>query len=146
MRSSTLLSITVLITAVLAQPLFAQEKSVTLYKDINCGCCEAYAEYLEEKGYTVNRVNSDNMYQVKKKFATDQVASCHTVDFGKYVVEGHVPVEAIDMMLANQPDIRGIALPGMPYNSPGMGPEKKGSLNVLQIDKEGNPTGLFTNL
>lgn len=62
------------------------------------------------------------------------------------MVEGHVPVAAINKMLKERPDIRGIALPGMPLNSPGMGPEKPGSLEVLSLDKDGNVIGLYQRL
>ncbi len=50
-----------------------------------------------------------------------EAGSCHTALIGGYVVEGHVPVEAITKLLEEQPDAVGIALPGMPADSPGMG-------------------------
>jgi hypothetical protein len=37
-----------------------------------------------------------------------------------YVVEGHVPAAEIERMLAEQPDVIGIAVAGMPAGSPGM--------------------------
>jgi len=46
--------------------------------------------------------------------------SCHTTEIGDYFVEGHVPIEAIDKLLAEKPDIDGITLPDMPAGSPGM--------------------------
>ena len=49
-------------------------------------------------------------------------------------------------MLTEQPKIKGLALPGMPMNSPGMGPEKKGSLQVLELDAQGKPTGVYITL
>ena len=76
-------------------------------------------------------IDHHNMTPVKQRLGTAQAASCHTVEIEGYVVEGHVPVAAIHKMLAEQPDIKGLALPGMPLNSQGMGPEKKGSLQVL---------------
>ena len=77
---------------------------------------------------------------------THKAASCHTLEIENYVVEGHVPVAAIERMLKEQPDIKGIALPGMPINSPGMGPEQKGSLRVLKLDHSSNPSGLYMHL
>lgn len=50
--------------------------------------------------------------------------ACHTAVIGGYFVEGHVPVEAIEKLLAEKPDIDGIGLSGMPMGSPGMpGPQ-----------------------
>lgn len=129
-----------------SQLVAAERPSVTLHKDPWCGCCNAYADYLEENGFQVKRVDHQNMEPVKRKLGTANAPSCHTVEIDGYVVEGHVPVAAIDKMLNERPDILGITLPGMPLNSPGMGPEKPGSLKVLQLDKRGNVSGLFQRL
>lgn len=126
--------------------LLANELSAVLYKDPWCGCCTEYATYLEDHGFQVKSIDHRNMDAVKRSLGTAAAASCHTVQIGNYVVEGHVPVAAIHKMLEEQPDILGIALPGMPLNSPGMGPEKPGSLNVLSLDHQGRIKGLFQNL
>lgn len=120
--------------------------AATLHKDPWCGCCTAYADYLDENGFKTTRIDHQDMSPVKRKLGTDKAASCHTVEIDGYVVEGHVPVAAINKMLKERPDIRGIALPGMPQNSPGMGPEKPGSLEVLSLDKDGKVTGLYLHL
>jgi hypothetical protein len=46
--------------------------------------------------------------------------SCHTAIVDGYVIEGHVPADTIDALLADHPDIYGLAVPGMPIGSPGM--------------------------
>jgi hypothetical protein len=46
--------------------------------------------------------------------------ACHTAEIGRYVIEGHVPASAIRRLLSEQPDARGLAVPGMPVGSPGM--------------------------
>jgi hypothetical protein len=51
----------------------------------------------------------------------DAAASCHTALVDGYAVEGHVPLQAIERLLADRPDLVGIAVPGMPGDSPGMG-------------------------
>ncbi|MEX1106480.1 MAG: DUF411 domain-containing protein [Ilumatobacteraceae bacterium] len=51
----------------------------------------------------------------------DSVASCHTAVVDGYAIEGHVPAEAISRLVAERPDAAGLALPGMPGDSPGMG-------------------------
>jgi hypothetical protein len=43
----------------------------------------------------------------------------HQVD--GYLIEGHVPTAAIERLLVERPDAIGLALPGMPPDSPGMG-------------------------
>ncbi|MEO0409820.1 MAG: DUF411 domain-containing protein, partial [Cyanobacteria bacterium P01_A01_bin.135] len=37
-----------------------------------------------------------------------------------YVIEGHVPASDVRRLLAERPNVRGIAAPGMPVGSPGM--------------------------
>ena len=51
----------------------------------------------------------------------DAAASCHTGVVDEYAIEGHVPAPAIQKLLADRPDAAGLALPGMPGDSPGMG-------------------------
>lgn len=51
----------------------------------------------------------------------DDAASCHTGLVDGYAIEGHVPATAIRRLLDDRPDAIGLALPGMPPDSPGMG-------------------------
>ena len=37
------------------------------------------------------------------------------------MIEGHVPTADIRRLLTERPDAVGLAVPGMPYGSPGMG-------------------------
>lgn len=46
--------------------------------------------------------------------------SCHTAIVDGYIIEGHVPAEDIRRLLAERPDVAGLAVPGMPVGSPGM--------------------------
>ncbi len=113
-------------------------KTVTMYKSPTCGCCDNYAKYLERKGYQVNIKNVADMSLIKTKYnIPSSVLSCHTIDFGDYVVEGHVPLEAIDKLFTENPDVKGIGMPGMPAGSPGMGGSKKGPFEVYSIDEQG---------
>jgi hypothetical protein len=74
-------------------------------------------------------------YQIPSEFQ-----GCHTAIVDGYVVEGHVPAAEINRMLTEKPDIIGIAVPGMPPGSPGMGVAEliTGIFNVVSFDKMGN--------
>lgn len=50
------------------------------------------------------------------------VFGCHTGGIGGGVIEGHVPNADIRRVLAERPDAIGLAVSGMPYGLPGMGP------------------------
>ena len=66
----------------------------------------------------------------------EKLAGCHTMLIGGYVVEGHVPVGAINKLLAERPVIRGISLPGMPEGSPGMTGTKTEPFTIYEISDE----------
>ena len=97
-------------------------KEATVYKDPRCGCCNGYVAILRANGFAVAAVNLDDMSPLKRMAGVpDILESCHTTVIDGYVVEGHVPLAAIDRLLRQKPAIKGIALPGMPAGSPGLG-------------------------
>ncbi len=116
-----------------AKPL--EGTSVALYQSMSCGCCVFYGEYLERAGAMVDSFRDDaQLAQMKEQLGIPRsVQSCHTVQIGKYFVEGHVPREAIEKLLREQPDIDGIALPGMPSGSPGMPGPKTGTWVIYAV-------------
>jgi hypothetical protein len=105
-------------------PVTAQE--AVIYKNPQCGCCKGWATYLQRNGYKVTVIDVENMEGIKRRLQVpDNLHSCHTAMIDGYVVEGHVPVEAIDKLLTKRPSFTGIASPGMPSGSPGMGGPKE---------------------
>ena len=66
------------------------DRQMTIWRDPSCGCCDAYADYAEENGYHVTRIDDR--------------------DFDQRSVEAGVPAQGVT----------GITLPGMPSNAPGM--------------------------
>ena len=126
------------------QPVMAAPAvQATLYKSPSCGCCHGYIDYLKKNNFKLKVVDTENLFAVQNRLGTANAASCHTMQIGRYVVEGHVPVASIQKMLKERPDIKGIALPGMPATAPGMGPAQKGSLKVVKLDHKGNQSGVF---
>lgn len=98
-------------------------EAITVYKDKNCGCCEGWIDHLRDSGFKVKAIDSDDMSAIKKRFKVPEtMGSCHTavVDKSGQVIEGHVPAAAINKLIA-RPNVKGVAAPGMPMNSPGMG-------------------------
>ncbi|MGO4175430.1 DUF411 domain-containing protein [Bosea sp. TAF32] len=94
---------------------------VVVIKDPNCGCCGGWVEHMKAAGFPVEVVTSSNVDQVKLRLGVpDELASCHTAEVAGYVIEGHVPADAVNRLLAEMPRARGLAVPGMPMGSPGM--------------------------
>ncbi len=78
--------------------------------------------YLRTHGATVDVTDDPERATYRTELGIDdEVASCHTAEVDGYVIEGHVPAEAIEQLLIERPDAVGLALPGMPADSPGMG-------------------------
>ncbi len=96
-----------------------------VYFSPGCGCCAEYIRYLSENGFDVKQVRTQNMNSIKNDFnIPEDMWSCHTTKVGNYFVEGHIPLEAVQKLLNEQPEIDGIAMPGMPPGSPGMSGRK----------------------
>lgn len=115
-----------------------QTSEVVMYKNPGCQCCEKWADYLERNNYSVEVHEASNIGSLKKENGVPaDMSSCHTALIGGYVVEGHVPVEDIQRMLAEQPEAIGIAAPGMPASSPGMNTALNQPYNVYLFNKQG---------
>lgn len=116
--------------------------AIHVMRDPGCGCCGAWIEILRKDGFTVTEQRSSNSLLVQ--FKTDKgipprMMSCHTGEIEGYVVEGHVPGADIRRLLAERPDAIGLAVPGMPYGSPGMGPEdEREAYEVFLIRRDGS--------
>lgn len=107
---------------------------VTTYRSPTCGCCVGWEEYMRAEGFGVESVVTDDVAAIKDDLQIpDEMRSCHTAIIGEYFVEGHVPAEAIQKLLEEQPEIDGIALPGMPQGSPGMGGEKSEPFVIYSV-------------
>ena len=101
--------------------LTAAEKKLTMHRSPGCGCCLQWVEAAKKAGFTVAVVDDPNIYELKKKLGVpESLLSCHTTLAGAYVVEGHVPLDAIKKLLVERPKVKGIGVPGMPMGSPGM--------------------------
>jgi len=111
----------------------------TVYRDPACTCCGGWIEHLKAQGFSVKNVPTADMIAFKQEHGvTDELASCHTAIIDGYVVEGHVPGDDIKQLLAQKPDVSGIAVPGMPVGTPGMEMgNKKDSFAVVAFDEQG---------
>jgi hypothetical protein len=120
----------------MAMPALAEEpsRSVTLYKNPQCGCCEDYADYLREHRFTVTvKPTHDLTIMSRKAGIPDDFQGCHLAFIDEYVVSGHVPVNIVNRLLGERPRIKGVTLPGMPMGSPGMTGEKTAPFTIYEI-------------
>jgi hypothetical protein len=128
----------ILAALVLPWPAFAGTISAVLYKNPQCGCCENYAAYLRDNGFDVEVKPTNDLAQISSDAGVPaDLEGCHTMMVGGYVVDGHVPVNVINKLLTERPAIAGIALPGMPIGSPGMGGAKTSPFTIYAVTKDG---------
>ncbi len=128
-----------------AEVAVAEGTKMTVYKSPYCGCCGEWVAYLRRRGMAVTVVQKEDMNPIKELAGVpESLASCHTAMVDGYVVEGHVPISAIGRMLSERPQIRGIALPGMPSGSPGMSGAKEEPFVIFALaQKAGSPPSVY---
>ena len=113
------------------------EIKVMVFQLPNCECCGRYQGYLRAQGFQVETTYVEDMpslHSIKRRHQIPQnMESCHTVIIGDYFIEGHVPMEAVEKLLSEKPDIDGIALPGMPQGSLGMSGAKTAVFKIYAL-------------
>ena len=132
-----------------ALPAFAKtDRFIHVLKDPNCGCCAAWVRILQDEGFEVTTETSFGTLLIRQKLDNgipQEMISCHTGEIDGYFIEGHVPADDIRRLLSERPDAVGLAVPGMPYGSPGMGPEdSREAYDVFLIRRDGS-TEVFTS-
>ena len=115
---------------------------IEVYKNPSCGCCMAWVAHLEAAGFPVHAQDTDDTTPIRTRHGLpDRYKGCHTGVVAGYIVEGHVPAEAVKRLLAARPSAIGLAVPGMPVGSPGMeSGGRKDPYDVLLIDRQGRAT------
>lgn len=121
-------------------PAGAGKPAATLYKNPGCECCEGYADYLRAAGIAVTVIATDELDKIRTEHGVPpELAGCHAMLIDGYAVDGHVPLASITRLLAERPAVTGIALPGMPMGSPGMGGTREGPFRIMAFSA-GEPT------
>jgi hypothetical protein len=110
---------------------------VTIHRSASCGCCHEWEAHLRKHGWVTRIVDEPDINAFKTTRGIPESAwSCHTAFVGGYIVEGHVPIPALEQLLASRPNVDGISLPGMPQGSPGMSGVKTEPFVVVTFDDE----------
>jgi hypothetical protein len=95
--------------------------SIKVYKDPACGCCGAWVDHLKAADFKTTVERRADLSALNKSLGVpDDLTSCHTGVIEGYAITGHVPAGDIKRLIASRPRGKGLAVPGMPTNSPGM--------------------------
>ena len=94
---------------------------VLSYRSASCGCCKKWVNHLRDNGLVVVDKIVEDVSVIKNQYQIpNNLRSCHSAQIANYMIEGHVPIESINKLFREKPNIKGIAVPGMPLGSPGM--------------------------
>lgn len=118
-------------------------KTAVMYKPLKCGCCDDYADYLEQYGFSIEVHSRRSLSEVRRSAGVPPgFAGCHTLLVDGYTVDGLVPIAILRKLLDDKPNIKGITLPGMPWGAPGMQQRPKARPLVVYAfnDSDANPT------
>ena len=116
----------------------ADNLTIDVHRDANCGCCKDWIKHMESNGFEVNDHVEANMATVKQELGVPpRLGSCHTAVINGQFIEGHVPAEQV-LALQARPDLLGLAVPGMPMGSPGMEyGDRQDPYQVVGLTKKG---------
>ena len=104
-----------------AQPPKNTKRRITIYKTRECECCKKWVELVRQTGWIIDVQDVDDIDTIKDKARVPKaLRSCHTAIVGRFVFEGHVPVDLIKSFMERPRGVAGLAVPGMPTGSPGM--------------------------
>ena len=137
-------------SSIAAAPMigFAYEAGTNIHvvKNPQCGCCNAWIEILTDKGFNVTTEDRSGSLLTEFKIESgvpENMMSCHTAKIDGYFIEGHVPASEIKRLLVDRPDALGLAVPSMPYGSPGMGSEDEREAYSVFIVRSDGSTEVF---
>jgi hypothetical protein len=134
--------IATLALAVVAPAALAKEKLVVqVWRSPSCGCCGAWVKHLQENGFATQVHFVDDTSAMRRSVGIpERFGSCHTAKVDGYAIEGHVPAGDIRRLLAERPNARGLAAPGMPAGSPGMDVPNSPPYEILLIGNDEKST------
>ena len=116
----------------------SEAAEVTLYKNPQCECCEGYADYLRNNGFSVTVKPTHDLASMSRNAGIpDDFQGCHLSFIDDYVVSGHVPIGTVNRLLKERPGIKGITMPGMPMGSPGMNGVKSAPFTIYEVGGDG---------
>lgn len=134
MRLASAAAATVMVAA---QVAIAEPITIEVWKAPTCGCCGAWVDAMRAEGFAVETTDLDDLRMVRELAGVPrQLGSCHTAMVEGYAIEGHVPAEAIERLLAERPAVTGLSAPGMPQGSPGMSGAPE-TFDVIAFGAEG---------
>jgi len=114
-----------------------------VFRNPGCGCCEQWVDHMRKAGFDVSIQDDPDLNgRLTKLGVAPEFSGCHIAQSGGYAFIGHIPAVDVFTFLGAPPkDAIGLAVPGMPVGSPGMGPEGSGDpYDVYLLTRDAEPS------
>ena len=90
-------------------------------RDPGCSCCEKWVGLMRKAGFDVDVEDDPKLDAFNKTMGVPaDMRGCHTAYGAGAVFVGHVPIATVKRFLKENPNAKGLVVPGMPAGSPGM--------------------------
>ena len=104
-----------------ALPGLVTQEAVYIHRTPEGLSCARWSDHMRRAGFIVKTKETNDLKAIKERLRVPpDLAACHTAELAGYVIEGHVPAEAVKRLFAEKPDARGLAVAGMPAGAPGV--------------------------
>ena len=124
----------------------AAAQTVEVWKARSCECCVGWVKHMRTAGFAVTVHEVESVETVKRDNGVPEVlASCHISLVGGYTIEGHVPAGDVERLLAERPQAKGLAAPGMPQDAPGMDGKSGQPYQVVLFGAPNGKVQVFAN-
>ena len=136
------------LTLAMATATHAGAPMVMVEKSATCGYCAGWVEHMRASGFEVEvrNVSPERLDLTKRMLGVEpEHQSCHTAVVDSYVIEGHVPAADVRRLLAERPSALGLAVPGMPFGSPGMPTDGEPEPYDVLLLNQGTGAGVFSS-
>ena len=136
------------LTLAMATAAHAGAPMVMVEKSATCGCCAGWVKHMRASGFEVEvrNVTSERLDLTKRMLGIEpEYQSCHTAVVDSYVIEGHVPAADVRRLLAERPSAMGLAVPGMPFGSPGMPTDGEPEPYEVLLLNQGTGASVFSS-
>ncbi|RDJ03001.1 hypothetical protein B5K06_31445 [Rhizobium grahamii] len=134
------------VVAFVARSSTASQVRMDIYKDPDCGCRGAWAAVMVDSDFNVV-VRAEDFIAIKVKLGIpEKMQGCHTAVVGDYFFEGHVPLGAVERLLNEKSAIAGLAVPGMPRGSLGMGDDPTAAFEVYSLNRPDMEPSLYMRM
>ncbi|MEE8438941.1 MAG: DUF411 domain-containing protein [Micropepsaceae bacterium] len=102
-------------------PGLVTQEAVYIHRTPEGLSCARWSDHMRRAGFIVKTKETNDLKAIKERLGVPpDLAACHTAELAGYVIEGHVPAEAVKRLFAEKPDARGLAVAGMPAGAPGV--------------------------